>query len=596
MSYQTRAPGGGWSTVNPLTTYSGVASSYRASIAAAVLAEKNTELESKVFDYKEGLLSFKELNDYLSETLSGEDSGSQRELELRKIMSAVQEFENDKNRSIDRSKAEAKFIKNGISASERRQIEEGLLASYKEGTPEYVEQLNIIAAAKELERVEENNARVARLEASLSEGGLTTSEELEVTKEMRDLTEPGSVERGQLDTKVALFENEVLREQKEAAKTERIIELIDETKAGGQTNEELLAINRDLQTFEEPGSSGMLALKQSEAELLGDIATASSGTSAGAKNFAAAQLAQIEAESERIENQFKTGLITDRERAQAKSELLGEKESLIEGLGDAVLSDRTLAKTAGALPSLRAELDTETEQRAAGNTITVINPRTGEREEVPNSFEFLQQFAEDTQLAQMQERTDKQIKSGETLPLALEKDKVPVITVESEGQRFQAELRPDGTLEILVPREDEFGSALVRSGSDLAEGSFSQAKQRDVFSGLEDGPKMTIAPTVGDFKAPQMTKLPDADKIRSSVAQSTAGVKDQKFNFGGFLKKLQAFTPFAPLKGKGFGTVASPGKISGTRDFGVSETINRFAPGFQTGVDFISNLFSKKEK
>ena len=203
--YITRSSRGGWSSVVQRSDYGNVISNYAAALQQASVQQRAVDLETKVFNYKNGLLSYGDLKKYLDTALTKELPGSQKELDLRQTMTSAETYENTKNKNIERSKLEAKFASNGISASERVQIENDLLQFYKEGTPEYTEQLSTIATANELQRVEEKNVKVARIESKLSEGGLSSAEKISLYEDMRDSTDKGSVEYANTQSKINLL-------------------------------------------------------------------------------------------------------------------------------------------------------------------------------------------------------------------------------------------------------------------------------------------------------------------------------------------------------------------------------------------------------
>jgi hypothetical protein len=278
MAIRTRSPSRGWSSVSPYSNYTNVVANYAASLAAAMQNQKNTEIENKVLDYKNGNLSYSDLVSFLNTKLAAEKAGSTGELNIRNVMLDLETYERTQQVNIARAKLTSKYSKNGISASEQRKIEEAVLEKLKKGSAEYTQQLAAISTARELERVEKNNAEVANLQATLSMGGLNTGEQIQVYKKMAEYAEPGSQEKADIETKIGSLAEQKRKEDQEAQMYQKVSQMLDQYEGGGITNEEALSMNREMQKYVDPGSADMVELKQKEANILGDIANPPEGS------------------------------------------------------------------------------------------------------------------------------------------------------------------------------------------------------------------------------------------------------------------------------------------------------------------------------
>lgn len=330
MAFVTRRAGGGWSSVSSPTDYRNVVSNYAAVLAQTLLAQKNTELESKVFSYRNGQLSYEDLKKYMNDRIAGELPGSQRELDLRQSLVQIDEYESKKNRDLVRSRMEAQFAKDGISAAERVQIENTLLSYFKEGTPEHTEQLAVIAKANELARQEANNRKVAKLESELSQGGTDTNDQIRIYKEMLKYAEKGSEDYSNIQSKI----NELGERRREEENQKKLFDLqvalVDRYKSGGLTDEEKLTINREMQKVADPNSPEYLDLKQNEADLLGSISKSGSG---GSSRDAQVEFEKLQAEEAIAEDKFKKGGLSISAYLQEKERILNTANELINAQG-----------------------------------------------------------------------------------------------------------------------------------------------------------------------------------------------------------------------------------------------------------------------
>lgn len=371
MAYVTRSSRGGWTSVVQRSDYGNVVSNYAAALQQASVQQRAVDLETKVFNYKNGLFSYGDLKKYLDESLTKELPGSQKELDLRQTITAVDTYENTKNKNIERSKLEAKFASNGISASERVQIENDLLRFYKEGTPEYTEQLSTIATANELQRVEEKNVKVAKIEAKLSEGGLTTSDKVSLYEDMRDLTDKGTAEYANTQAKVNLLKEQKKEEDLVKKRNEVVSAFIDEHKSGGLDNNELLELNKKMQTFTKPGTNEYVDLKEKEAKILEAIQE--NAKTSGAKGKKAeleskkVEFYTLKNQLDTLETKFEIGSVGQEEYLQAKNDIVQAQADLVNQYGEvASPSDK------GELQNRLDELTNITNKIRSGEAVTVV--------------------------------------------------------------------------------------------------------------------------------------------------------------------------------------------------------------------------------
>lgn len=331
MAYSTRRPGGGWSRVSSGTDYSSVVSNYAVAFQQALQAQAQTELESKVFNYKNGTLSYTDLKKFLNDKLMTELPGSQKELDLRQLVMDLDTFETTKNRDLERSKLEAKYSKNGISAGERLTIETEILKFFKQGTPEYAEQLSTIAATKELQRQEAKNERIAELEGKLSDGGLSTEEQIQIMEQARSLSERGTQEYSGYTSKIGLLKEQKQEEDLAKRRNEAVSGLLDKYASGGLTNEELLEINRTEQQFTAKDSEDYIKLKESEADILGAINSEGSGSAQReAEEQAAIRYATNAKGLASLQAKFDRGEITVQDYLNRKESIFRLMESDVE--------------------------------------------------------------------------------------------------------------------------------------------------------------------------------------------------------------------------------------------------------------------------
>lgn len=510
MSVLTRGSSGGWSTVSNRSYYGNIVSNYAQALAQAQVIQDQTELDNKIFEYQNGNLDVASVKNFINGRIQGAISGSQKELDLKKLLQEVDNFEVRKQREIKRSQLEAKVASGGISAEERLQIEQEMLSNYKQGTPEYAEQLNIIASATEAQRVDKNNRRVAQLQSRLAEGGLSTEEQIEVLQEARDLADPGSPEQADLDVKIGTLQDKFELEQEEEEKFERLqeaefrkSELLEKYVEGGISLEENLTINREMQGFVERGSKDYNRLKAQEAEILGAIEEEKLGKGMAGQGAAEKELVlntrkalfDLEAREAEIERAFAAGQLTDVARRQALDEIVSGREKVVEDLGDLAFSTEGGADLVAKVQAQRSALAGTEKSFLSGNTLIAYNAQ-GQPVELtlkdgkllPSDVSSLSEDADNTERLNLGTLD----KKGR---LSLEKDTSNVLTIQGppgEGGKptpLKVAVNPDGSLEVLVTKDINGAPTLVRSGQ-----IFNSATQRNLLLPTKPGDAGYIPP------------------------------------------------------------------------------------------------------
>ena len=477
MSYQTRSTGGGWVNVSGPVDYAGVVSSYAANFIQAQNEQRRVEMEGKILDYQNGNITYDQLKDYLTGVLGKSEPGTQQELDIRKTISEVDKYENNKNREIKRAQLEEKYAKNGLSAAERATIEKEMLKYYKKGTPEYSQQLATIAEAKELQRQEDKNIKLSELESRLSEGGLTPREQIQVFEEALRLTDRGTKEYLELQTKL----NELRQDDR---KNQLMSSLLDQYASGGLTNDELLNINRQMQSLTERGTPEYIDLKQQEASLLG--AGGSGGGAGGGgiggsgrgvagttmdKNSAIATLESLDTQLQDLESRFQTGSMPVEEYLSQRSRIYAEKVDLLDGLGDLVNSDRTLSRYKGELGVQAKAIGDQEKLYSEGKAVTLVD---GKGNQAIVSLEEAPYYAEEFDIANPDGTTET----------------AGVITVNINGETKKFQLTEDGKYELLQDRD----GVLTKTGLKMdtikgAQGAIPKSNYKDPFA-LAGGPEI----------------------------------------------------------------------------------------------------------
>lgn len=527
MSYQTRGARGNWVQVQGPTDYAGITANYAAQFIQAQLEQTKIELKNKILDYQNGIMSYKDLKDYLNTKLTGSQPGSSMELDIRETILDVEKFETDKQKAIKRAQLESKFAKGGISASERLQIEKDLLQFYKEGTPEYSEQLATISTATELKRQEDKNIALSKLEARLSEGGLDTGEQIQLLKEAQGMTDKGTKEFQDLQSKINLLTEEQKKQQMEEQRNQRLSEMLDQYAGGGLTTDELLSINREMQSFTEKGTEDYIKLKEAEAGLLGDIAqgkgtrggsTGGGGSAAGSKNSLLAELEALEAEYEALENKFEIGAISQEDYLNQKNRILADESDFLEGSGDIVAKDATLSRFTGELKN-RANEFTALEQGLQSGDAALIVDGKGKQRIVPLSE--LGGYADEIEVVTTDEEGN-EVRSW-----------APAITTQVDGKTRRYALNADGKLESLSEetRKNDKG----------------EDETVYVRSGIVVDKLMRPKTTGGQFNDVTGLATPLPDKTMSWGEATNKAVTDLKNDVGNVANKVTAkVKPFVP--------------------------------------------------
>lgn len=319
MAIRTKSPGRSWSAVSPYSNYASVVSNYGVALANAQEEEKNTELETKLLAYKNGTLTYNELTSYLQARLVEETPGTAKELALRQTLSDAADYEQDQQVKINRAKMMEQFSKGGISADEQAQIEQNLLQYYKPGSANYAQQLAVISTAKETARVEKNNAKVAKLQGELSSGGLSKNEQVQVLEEMKKYAEPGSQDALDIDAKIGTTKEKARKEDQQKAINAKTAELYNKYGDGGITDQEKLAMIKELEPLVDKNSAEYVALKEQEAVAAGAIAKTGKGD---AKTALVGQVAAQQAALGDLETKFNDGTINADEYMKQKEGLL----------------------------------------------------------------------------------------------------------------------------------------------------------------------------------------------------------------------------------------------------------------------------------
>lgn len=575
LAYSTRRPGSGWTRVVSNTDYGNVVSNYAVALQQALQAQAQTELESKIFNYKNGLLSYTDLKKFLDSRLAGELAGSQKELDLRQLIQEVDTFENNKNKDIERAKLESKFSKNGISAAERVMIENDLLKFYKQGTPEYSEQLSVISQAKELERQEKKNERVAELEGKLSEGGLSTGEQIQVLEEARSLSEKGSQEYSEYSAKIGLLKDQKREEDLMQRRNEAVSEMLDQFAPGGLTNEELLQINKKEQEFAEKGSEDYIKLKQAEADILGAINDSGSGSAeTEMEERSALSYAMRADELSGVEDQFGRGELSVQEYLEKKASLLGLMEE-----------DQTYGKySTDEQAELYNRVREYEEQRNKVDSGRGVVIREGNKKVIVDPADLGRMGKKESILY-----TDEQGNSRE-----IERT---VVTIDDEnGVSKEYFVREDGQLEEVVAGEarDSSGNVVkikTNTGNKFDPASNAVKKAAPQVTAKVPAPKPSGS-VLGSSSSKSSGKSSSSSKSSSKSSSSTTKATSVAYNA---VKKATtnnvSYSTAKPVAKVGNSKVTK-GNIKGTLDFGVTEKL-KVGSKVKKAVSSIKNLFKR---
>lgn len=589
--YSTRRPSGTWTRVSSGSDYGNVVSNYAVALQQALQAQAQTDLEAKVFNYENGLLSYADLKKFLNDRMGAELPGSQRELDLRQTLANVDAFENKKNRDIERAKLEAKFSKGGISAAEKVVIENELLRFFKQGTPEYSQQLSTISGAKELERQEKKNERVAELEGKLSEGGLSTSEEIQIMEEARSLSEKGSQEYSELTGKIGTLRETERDEKLSEARNQEVSKMYDQFNSDGElTNKEILEINKVEQKYAVPGTEEYIKLKQNEADILDAISSEGRGAGNDAveaeEKAAETEYWATDARLKSLESMFKTGEITYGQYQKEAAQLMQKLETSAEAAGGQISEQEkgTLLNT----------LNQYLEQSSAvkGGQSVVVAGTDGKKM-------VLGKEALDNAFSNAKKATVYWDEEGDRA------DEFAVIRAEVNGKDGEYFVNEKGELEELARLDSEEGeeTSYRRTGNIVKSSTSKTTPTRMTVPGTSPrsaGSVLGSATKAATKSVQAATSSAKAktSSIKSSVkstakSSSSATAKAVTAAYNSVKKTNTNGTSYATAKpiatiGK---VQVKQGNIKGTLDFGVTEKISSTA---RKAINKISSLFKKR--
>lgn len=597
MAYSTRRPGGGWSRVSSGTDYSSVVSNYAVAFQQALQAQAQTELESKVFNYKNGTLSYTDLKKFLNDKLATELPGSQKELDLRQLVMDLDTFETTKNRDLERSKLEAKYSKNGISAGERLTIETEILKFFKQGTPEYAEQLSTIATTKELQRQEAKNERIAELEGRLSDGGLSTEEQIQIMEQARNLSEKGTQEYSGYTSKIGLLKEQKQEEDLAKRRNEAVSGLLDKYAPGGLTDEEMLEINRTEQQFTSKDSDDYIKLKEAEAKILGDISGAGAGNAKRkAEEEAVLKYTDTYNRLQRTEEQFNNGEISLDEYIYSTGFNLQQLQGVQDSSPDAVSTDDKA--------DLINRLNYYSEQLNKVKQGTGVVIRDGGKKKIKKIVDRAD-LGRMGQLGSVVEKDE----NGNVIGL---NDQATLIELDDEnGQTREYFVRKDGSLEEITSEsyiDDETNKSMTRkvtTGRRLDSAKLG-ANNANVVSVAK--PKVSLAPkeSTNPFKASQSSSKSSSSSSKSSPSSSKSSSKSttssSKSTSNATKAVTSAYNPFKTSSSSVSYSTAKPiakigntkvtkGNIKGTVDFGITEKVSSAAKKLTSKI---SSLFKKR--
>lgn len=601
MAYITRRSGGGWSRVSNASDYANVVSNYASVLAQAQQQKLATELESKVFNYKNGLITYDELKTFIQSRLTESLPGSQKELDLRQLMTSVEDYERNKQKDLKRSQLEATFSKNGISAAEKLQIEQSMLEYYKPGTTEYTEQVNVIAQAKELVSQEQKNVKLAELQGKLSEGGLTTDEQISLFKEAQSMTEKGSKEYADYGIKLADLGEQKRLEDMEKKKIQAVTELLDKFKGGGLTNEELLQINKVEQQYTDPNSEDFVKLKQAEADIIGAIAGSGSGSSSKeAVNRGQVEFYRLEAKRAEIENAFKQGSLSMEDYINQMDSVLGAQEEAA-SYSESVGSDEQRGELLNRINSFL-----EQKNAVASGQAAVVVDKNGNR-----MLRSAQEIMGNSSLKQS-EKIYEYDKDGNLI----EGGEQEVVTLDEGGKPTKYLVGKNGTLERLNEQEVDIGGKTQTVAVKSQTASEVKFSKKTLDTSLQQSSGEVLGATTSNVsaqpKASSSSKSSSSNKKSSSSSSKVSSVSPKTVvDYTNSIAKSVSTKSVAPLvktaatsvaKSLGvtnnaygsntiLGAGVKKGNIPGTVDIGVTEAISSAA---KKAASFLGNLFKGK--
>lgn len=188
----SRASGGGFSRISPAPSYGNVISRYSNEIRTALQQEAQAELDTNILAYRAGSLKWEDLRNYLEKKILSLDDGTTQKVKLQTQLVDLSNEENIRQKNLARAKLEAQKAEQGITPKERYDIEKSLLAYETPGTKEYVAQQSKVIDAFEDSEAQKVIQRREELLRKYESGGITDQEELAIVKELKTIANPDS--------------------------------------------------------------------------------------------------------------------------------------------------------------------------------------------------------------------------------------------------------------------------------------------------------------------------------------------------------------------------------------------------------------------
>ena len=337
MAVRTRTPGGSWVRVTPADTYAGVVSKYSDVLKQAKEDEQQAELEMKAMAYTAGTLSYQSFKSYLQETRAKYDATSLKGVRIDQALVDLESSETEKLKASRKAQLETSFAKNGITAAEQLIIEREMLALEKTGTPAYETQQAEVAKAQNNLEISNKNERLANMEALLSAGGLTKSEEINLLTKARDEYDKGSQDYAEIQNKINAVSVLKAKEDLNNKLTSTKSALLEKFMPDGLTTEESLQIIQSLKQLAPKGSEAYNEIIVEEAKVRTTLqnekeANASKGKKAAddaEKQRLLNAIAPAIISNAQIDDLVKTGQMTE---AQAEKERLTNWQTIGESL------------------------------------------------------------------------------------------------------------------------------------------------------------------------------------------------------------------------------------------------------------------------
>lgn len=539
-------------------------------------------------EYKNGTATYQDVVNLINSRIGAALPNSQRELDLKQALIDLDQFETKKNLDIKRAELKSKYAKGGISAQEELLIEKQLLPFFKQGTPDYSEQLSNIAIATENAAVENKNQRISQIQAELSSGGTTPEEEIELYSEARDMSEKGSEEHSLFQQKVN--EAKVKKEEQDTSNkaNDRYVELIEKYKEGGLTNQESLAIVQDLQTIYKPGSEEFIKMKESEADLLGAIAKegqAGAGRAqAEEEDKRAAEYNALNLQAEALGERFARGGIGADEYLRQSQNLAQLQQDIATNYD--ILSPEGTAELQNRFQQIQEQMNLMKSGRAVVANLGSSAGGASLQGLVPLSE--LASYAETKRV--LDDNGD--LVEGKIITIKDADGKQRKVLVSDSGELLEVEevtVKTGGVAGIGAKKETAFrktGNPITLTKQTLIE------RPADIVPQQTAAPLSTLQPSSvstssgnkssGGSKSSKnqtpmikaQTPIPSVTKTTVSAPKAQTSVKSATV-----LNKSSLTVPKAPSLLR-----PQPGKVKGTLDFGISEAANK-------AKNAIKNLF-----